>query len=94
MNGRVRQRLGVSGRGQGVGYRYFTQREAHTLGLGGFVKNLPNGNVQLEAEGTAEKLLALAAALRQGPSLSRVDGIQVSDVPPQNDPEERFIITG
>ena len=88
-----RLRVIVSGRVQGVGYRYFAQSEASGLGLVGYVCNLPNGDVELEAEGSADRLDQLILALRRGPSLSRVIEMKVSDRPPREDATERFRIT-
>ncbi len=67
----------VSGRVQGVGFRFFTIRVAKDLNLKGFVKNLPNGRVEIVAEGDAESLARLIEAVRRGPRLARVDNIEV-----------------
>lgn len=66
----------VKGRVQGVGFRNFVQRQATSLGLKGHAKNLPNGNVEVIAEGSSENLEKLVAALRKGPALSRVDEVK------------------
>ena len=63
----------VFGRVQGVGFRYSTVHRARAIGVTGYVRNLPDGSVAAEAEGTAEQLDALEAFLGEGPSLSRVD---------------------
>ena len=88
-----RLRVIVSGRVQGVGYRYFVQSQAWELGLAGYVRNLPNGDVELEAEGSADRLDRLIVALRRGPYLSRIDEMKVSDRPARNGAIERFRIT-
>jgi acylphosphatase len=67
----------VSGRVQGVGYRAFAEREAAMLGLTGFVRNLPDGRVQLEAEGNRRDLEKLIDRLWKGPGNARVKDIQV-----------------
>ncbi len=67
----------VSGRVQGVGFRFFTIRVAKDLNLKGFVKNLPDGRVEIVAEGDAESLARLIEAVRRGPRLARVDNIEV-----------------
>lgn len=67
----------VRGRVQGVGFRYFVRREAQELGLTGWVRNCPDGSVELEAEGDAVQLAELEKRLRQGPALSRVDEVTV-----------------
>ncbi len=87
-----RLRVVVSGRVQGVGYRYFAQAEAVSHGLAGYVRNLQNGNVELVAEGPTELLDSLVITLRQGPQLARVDGVNVTDQPAMYDPKERFTI--
>ncbi|HOY63470.1 MAG: Acylphosphatase [bacterium ADurb.Bin236] len=66
----------VSGRVQGVGYRYFARETAVMLGLGGFARNLPGGDVEVEAEGERESLERLLEALRKGPPASRVSGVE------------------
>ena len=73
----------VSGRVQGVGFRASAQQVAQRLGLAGWVRNLADGRVELEAEGPAPILDQLLAWLRKGPSLSRVDGVEV-DWPPDD----------
>ncbi len=65
----------VIGRVQGVGFRHFVRRTAGALGLSGRVVNLPNGAVQVEAEGPRGDLVALLAALEQGPVGSRVERV-------------------
>lgn len=63
----------VQGRVQGVGFRYFTLAVANQLGLTGWVRNLPEGDVECEAEGAKPQLEEFLDALRKGPSASRVD---------------------
>ncbi len=67
----------VSGDVQGVGYRFFTQRIAEELKLSGWVRNLPDGRVQVEAEGPRMKVEELLARLRVGPRLSAVTDVVV-----------------
>jgi acylphosphatase len=72
----------VSGRVQGVGFRFFVIRKARALGLAGEVRNLADGRVEVLAAGSRPALEELEEALRQGPSLSRVDRVQTEwDVP-------------
>jgi acylphosphatase len=66
----------VRGRVQGVGFRWWTHREAERLGIIGTVRNLDDGKVEVMARGTADALGRLEQALRRGPSMSRVDGIE------------------
>jgi len=66
----------VTGRVQGVGFRNFTQTRARRLGVRGWVRNEPDGSVRLEAEGPREALESLAEAVRQGPRMAEVQGVE------------------
>lgn len=79
---RVARRFMVSGRVQGVGFRYFTQDTARREGVTGWVRNLPDGRVEALAEGDAEALTRLERALRTGPRGARVDRLYVDDEDP------------
>ncbi|MBI3596717.1 MAG: acylphosphatase [Nitrospirae bacterium] len=68
----------VSGRVQGVYYRAFTQEAALRLGLTGFCRNLPDGRVEVVAEGDREVIETLIDQLRIGPPRARVEDIQVN----------------
>ncbi|MDJ0761566.1 MAG: acylphosphatase [Myxococcota bacterium] len=68
----------VSGIVQGVSFRYYTRRKATDLGLTGFVRNLPNGTVEVYAEGPETDLEALINWLHQGPSYAVVDQVNIS----------------
>jgi acylphosphatase len=65
----------VRGRVQGVGYRYFAQRAAESLGVTGYVRNLDDGRVEVYAVGPEKKLSELAGMLYQGPRWSDVRGV-------------------
>lgn len=78
----VRRRAVVRGRVQGVGFRFSTEGEADRLGLAGWVRNLPDGSVEVEAEGTPEAVAALVAWLHEGPVGSEVEGVDVTDATP------------
>jgi acylphosphatase len=71
----------VRGRVQGVGFRWFIYREADRLQVGGFARNLPDGSVEVVSEGPEEALEALEAALRRGPAMAQVDGVERLNVP-------------
>jgi acylphosphatase len=76
------RRFVVSGRVQGVGFRYFTLDIARREGLTGVVRNLPDGRVEAIAEGDEESLQRFEVALRRGPSHARVEHIEIDSVPP------------
>ena len=65
----------VKGRVQGVGFRWFVQREASEIGLKGWVRNTDDGCVEIVAVGDAEDLAELKGALRKGSRGSRVDAV-------------------
>jgi acylphosphatase len=66
----------VRGRVQGVGYRYFAQKWAQTLGLTGYARNLDDGRVEVYAAGPAAKLAELAPLLHRGPRWAEVRGVE------------------
>src|SRR5213594_2905887 len=70
------RRFVVRGRVQGVGFRWFVEREAHMLGISGWVRNNSDGSVEVLAMGTRDQLLGLRSRLRQGPRASRVDDVE------------------
>ena len=69
-NGTIR--VLITGRVQGVGFRYFAQERARFRGLVGYACNLANGTVEVKATGPRESLEALVGDLRQGPRSSSV----------------------
>jgi acylphosphatase len=76
MAGRERVHLLVSGRVQGVFFRGFTEAEARRLGLAGWVRNLPDGRVEVLAEGERASLEALVRHCASGPPAARVDRVE------------------
>jgi len=78
----VARRFVVSGRVQGVGFRYFVEAQAHREGLHGHVRNLDDGRVEIEAEGDAEAVERFERAVQRGPAGARVDACVVTDVEP------------
>jgi acylphosphatase len=66
----------ISGRVQGVGYRYFAQSAAVALGLTGYARNLADGRVEVYAVGPENKLSELAGTLRQGPRWADVRAVE------------------
>jgi acylphosphatase len=77
----VGRRFVVAGRVQGVGFRYFTREAARREGLGGSVRNLDDGGVEIVVEGDAEAVDRFERAIRQGPPGARVDNVLVDLAP-------------
>jgi acylphosphatase len=75
MSGTIRH-VTVRGRVQGVGYRYFIEREAQLRDLEGWVRNRRDGSVEAVFSGSADAVTAMIAACRRGPSSARVDAVQ------------------
>jgi acylphosphatase len=75
----------VRGRVQGVGFRWFVEKEAATLGIAGWVRNRADGSVEVLAQGTREQLFALRSKLQQGPRAARVDDVEEFESQPQQD---------
>lgn len=69
----------ISGRVQGVGFRYFVQDHAERLGLKGYAKNLPDGRVEVLVIGTAKEIDTLRGYLHQGPIGSMVRGVEETE---------------
>jgi acylphosphatase len=76
------RRFVVRGRVQGVGFRWFVEREAHMLGIGGWVRNNSDGSVEVLAMGTRDQLSGFRSRLHQGPRAARVDDVQESEARP------------
>lgn len=72
----------VRGRVQGVGFRWFVEREAHILGIAGWVRNNHDGSVEVLAQGTRDQLSGLHSRLREGPRAARVDAVEVAHATP------------
>jgi acylphosphatase len=70
------RRFVVRGRVQGVGFRWFVEREAHMLGIAGWVRNKADGSVEVLAQGSAAQLAGLRSRLREGPRAARVDDVE------------------
>lgn len=73
----------VKGRVQGVGFRWFVTREAARLDLAGYVRNLPDGTVEVVAQGPEAALASLESALAHGPPAAHVSSVDKADIPQQ-----------
>jgi acylphosphatase len=86
----------IRGRVQGVGYRYFVEREAQLRDLDGWVRNRRDGSVEAVFSGPAEAVAAMIAACRRGPSSARVEALQDDTANPDmlnlREPGERFSV--
>lgn len=82
-------RFVVTGRVQGVGFRWFVVREARGLGLRGYVRNLVDGDVEVVADGDAAAIEQLAAALARGPAVADVRSVARSEAH-ERDSFDRF----
>ena len=78
MTDRARVSLLISGVVQGVNFRHHTCEEARRLGVAGWVRNLPDGRVEVRAEGERRALEAFVAWCRRGPRLAAVEGVEAS----------------
>ena len=85
-------RFRVFGRVQGVGYRWWTDREATGLGVTGTVRNLEDGSVEVIAHGNPDQMDRLERALRRGPPMSEVERIERTTLPVGRVPAD-FTIT-
>jgi len=74
----------VSGRVQGVNFRYNTKKKALELGVRGYAKNLENSDVEIVAEGSQEKIKQFIDFIKKGPGIASVTGIQVKHKEPEN----------
>jgi len=72
--------LVISGRVQGVGFRYGMMREAERLGVTGWVRNTRDGKVEAAVDGPSEAVAAIIAWARRGPPSAQVTDVQVKDV--------------
>ena len=81
MAAKTGKRWFVTGRVQGVGFRYFVQHKATALGLTGWTRNLEDGRVEVYAVGNPQRLSDLAAALHQGPRMAEVRSVEENEAP-------------
>ncbi len=87
----VRKSVTVNGRVQGVGFRFFVQQEAKNLRLAGWVKNLSDGSVTMEIQGTPESVEEMMRRVKKGNGVGRVDTFESEDLEPVKG-ENKFAI--
>ncbi len=88
----VARHFRITGKVQGVGYRYFTQCTARELGLVGWVKNMPDGSVEAWAKGPAPVMATFHQELSFGPYNAQVADVEITEVDPsQNYSEFRIL---
>lgn len=76
----IARRAVISGRVQGVGFRFFAERAAREAGVRGWVRNLSDGSVETVAEGEEDAVTIYFDRLRRGPAGSKVAGVAAHDV--------------
>ena len=84
MENKLLYKIRVTGKVQGVGFRWSAVTRARSLGIMGFIKNLPDGDVYIEAEGSGEQLNTFVEWCKQGPGFSFVESVKVDSSPPVN----------
>lgn len=82
----------IRGRVQGVGFRWFVMSQAERLNLGGYVRNLADGSVEVVSLGPEKALETLEGHLRRGPSGAHVEQVESLQVPPELDVPRSFEI--
>ena len=88
--GDIRRRVLISGRVQGVGFRWWTRGEAERLGVRGWVRNKADGSVEAEIEGDPALVSEFLDALRRGPSGAVVEAVDVTERPVDGEPGFRI----
>ncbi|MFQ6676216.1 MAG: acylphosphatase [Fidelibacterota bacterium] len=84
MTDNVCAKIRITGRVQMVGFRFFTRQWADDLGLSGWVRNTPDGSVEVEVEGNRERIDTFVRHLRDGPRLARVEDLKIETKPFEN----------
>jgi acylphosphatase len=84
MEEKILYKIRVSGHVQGVGYRWSAAREARTRDIKGYIKNLSDGSVYIEAEGSIIQLTTFIEWCKKGPGFGFVESVDIETVPPLN----------
>lgn len=87
----IRKAVVVHGLVQGVSFRYFTYEVAQETGVSGWVKNLDNGDVQIEVQGESSNLDVFLQRIKTGPRLAHVEHLDITEITPVKN-EEGFLI--
>lgn len=90
----IRRHLLISGRVQGVCFRYYTRQAAQNNGVTGWVRNLPDGRVEAVFEGAEQAVTATLNWCRQGPEHARVDQIDICELPATGEFSDFQILQG
>ncbi len=80
--------IGVFGRVQGVGFRYFVRERAESYGLSGWVRNRSDGSVEIEAQGHGSDVERFISEIRRGPSMGYVEDLHIKQIPADEDDTE------
>ena len=88
---RKRYYIVVCGRVQGVGFRYTMQSNACNLNLTGWIRNMDNGNAEMEVEGEDDNITSFCRMMRENKYYIRVDDYSIKEIPLQNDATFRII---
>lgn len=90
MEEKLLYKINITGHVQGVGFRWRAASEARNRGIKGFVKNLSNGSVYIEAEGSVNQLNTFVEWCKRGPGIGFVDSVNIDTLPPVNYSEFRI----
>ncbi len=82
MEEKLLYKINVTGHVQGVGYRWRAANEARTRNIKGFIKNLSDGSVYIEAEGSQKQLNAFVEWCKKGPGFGFVESVNIDTLPP------------
>ena len=90
MTQKLLYKISVKGRVQGVGFRWNAATEARIRGIAGFVRNMPDGSVYIEAEGDRKELDRYVEWCKRGPLFSSVESVVIKSFPPEGYTEFRI----
>lgn len=80
-----RLKIKISGRVQGVAFRHYAQTRANQTGIKGYVKNMPDGTVEIEAEGEEKALDEFLSWCHRGPDAAKVENVNIQEIPVKDD---------